>query len=85
MVRIRLKRMGTIRKPFYRIVVADSRSSRNGAYIESIGYYNPLRETSKEKVNIERAVYWLKHGAKPTDVVMDIFTRTGVIKEFHRK
>ena len=74
-VKIRLKRMGTIRKPFYRLVVVDSRTSRKGAYIENIGYYHPLRSPTVEKVNAERALYWLKKGARPTEPVLHILKR----------
>ena len=69
MVKIRLKRMGAHKKPFYRIVVADSRSARNGRFIEEIGYYDPLKEPPVIKVDTERAEYWLSQGAQPTDVV----------------
>jgi len=77
-VKIRLKRMGTIRKPYYRLVVVDSRVSLKGAYIENIGYYHPLRDPTVEKVNAERAVYWLKNGAKPTESALKILKRCGV-------
>jgi len=77
-VKIRLKRMGTIRKPYYRLVVLDGRISGKGAYIENIGYYHPLRKPTVEKVNIERAVYWLRQGAKPTESALRILNRCGV-------
>lgn len=77
-VKIRLKRMGTIRKPYYRLVVVDSRTSCKGAYIENIGYYHPLRNPTVEKVNIERALYWLKNGAKPTESASKILKRCKV-------
>lgn len=79
-VKIRLRRMGAIRKPFYRLVVIDGRKSRNGAYIECIGYYHPLRNPVVEKVNVERALYWLKNGAKPTETALNILKRCGAIK-----
>ena len=67
MVKIRLKRMGMKKTPFYRIVVIDSRSARNGRAIEEIGYYNPVSEPVELKINDERAKYWLSTGAQPTD------------------
>ena len=68
MVKIRLKRMGANKKPFYRVVVADSRTARNGKFIEEIGYYDPLKEPPIIKIDLERANYWLGEGAQPTDV-----------------
>ena len=78
MVKIRLKRMGAHKKPFYRIVVADSRNARNGRFIEEIGYYDPLKEPPVIKVNNERAEYWLGEGAQATDVVRGILKKSGV-------
>ena len=75
MVKIRLKRMGAHKKPFYRIVVADSRNARNGRFIEEIGHYDPLKEPPVIKVNSERAEYWLSQGAQPTDVVKAILKK----------
>ena len=69
MVKIRLRRMGAKKKPFYRIVVADSRSPRDGRFIEEIGTYDPLKSPSEIKVDLERANYWIKNGAQPTDTV----------------
>ena len=80
MVKIRLKRMGANKKPFYRIVVADSRSARNGKFIEEIGYYDPLKEPPIIKVDLERANYWLGEGAQPTDVVAKLFKLAGIEK-----
>lgn len=68
-VRIRLKRMGAKKKPFYRIVVADSRSPRDGKFIEEIGYYNPTTEPMTLKVDADKAKSWLSKGAKPSDTV----------------
>ena len=68
-VKIRLKRMGSNKKPFYRIVVADSRSPRDGKFIEEIGYYNPVSQPKQVKINDEKAVKWLSNGAQPTDTV----------------
>lgn len=79
-VKIRLKRMGAHKKPFYRIVVADSRSPRDGKFIEELGFYNPVVEPVVVKINAERANAWLKTGAQPTDTVRDLFKRYGVIE-----
>ena len=78
MVKIRLKRMGAHKKPFYRVVVADSRNARNGRFIEEIGYYNPLTEPPVIKIEGERAEYWLSQGAQPTDVVRGLLKKSGV-------
>ncbi|MBP3816161.1 MAG: 30S ribosomal protein S16 [Firmicutes bacterium] len=78
MVKIRLKRMGAHKKPFYRIVVADSRNARNGRFIEEIGHYDPLKEPPVIKVNGERAEYWLSQGAQPTEVVKSLLKKSGV-------
>lgn len=77
-VKIRLKRMGAKKKPFYRVVVADSRSPRDGKFIEEIGTYNPLTEPSTLMVNPERAQYWIGTGAKPTDTVDRLFKENGI-------
>jgi len=79
MVKIRLKRMGMKKKPFYRIVVADERSPRDGRFIEEIGTYNPLTEPSTVTLDSERAAYWVKNGAQPTDTVRSILKRNGVL------
>lgn len=68
-VKIRLRRMGQKKSPFYRIVVADSRSPRDGRFIEEIGYYNPLTEPADIKIDTEKATKWINDGAQPTDVV----------------
>ena len=82
-VKIRLRRMGAKRRPFYRIVVADSRYPRDGRFIEEIGYYNPIVEPAEIKVDKESAMKWLKNGATPTDTVRDILSKQGLMKEFH--
>ena len=82
-VKMRLKRMGAKRRPFYRIVVADSRSPRDGRFIEEVGYYNPITNPAEIKVNKEIALKWLKTGATPTDTVRDILSKEGILKEFH--
>ena len=85
MVKIRLKRMGAHKKPFYRVVVADSRSARNGRFIEEVGYYNPLTEPPTIKIDGEKAQKWLDNGAQPTDVVRDLLKRSGVLGEAKAK
>lgn len=77
-VKIRLRRMGTKKKPFYRIVVADSRSPRDGKFIEEIGYYNPLTAPKEVVVDSEKANNWIKNGAKPTDTVDRLFRENSV-------
>ncbi len=77
-VKIRLKRMGSNKKPFYRLVVADARSPRDGRFIEEIGFYNPVSDPVELKIDEDRAIKWLKDGAQPTDTVRDIFKRSGV-------
>ncbi len=81
-VKIRLRRMGAKKKPFYRIVVADSRSPRDGRCIEEIGYYNPVSEPVEIKINDEKAVKWLSDGAQPTDTVKDLFKKHGINEKF---
>ncbi|MBR4759325.1 MAG: 30S ribosomal protein S16 [Lachnospiraceae bacterium] len=78
MVKIRLKRMGQKKSPFYRIVVADGRAPRDGRFIEEIGYYDPNQEPSVVKVNEEAAKKWLADGAQPTDVVARLFKQAGI-------
>ena len=79
MVKIRLKRMGMKKKPFYRIVVTDSRSPRDGAFIEEIGYYNPLVDPAEIKIDGERAKYWLGVGAQPSDTVRALLKKGGAL------
>ena len=78
MVKIRLRRMGAKKAPFYRVVVADSRYPRDGRFIEEIGYYNPLEEPAVVKVDVEKAQKWIANGAQPTDTVKDLLKRAGV-------
>jgi small subunit ribosomal protein S16 len=78
-VKIRLRRMGAKKNPFYRIVVADSRYPRDGRFIEEIGYYNPLTEPSEVKVDAEKVKEWIKNGAQPTDTVKALFKKNGVL------
>ena len=77
-VKIRLRRMGAKKNPFYRIVVADSRYPRDGRFIEEIGYYNPLQDPAEIKVDAEKAQKWIANGAQPTDTVKDLLTKAGV-------
>ena len=79
-VKIRLRRIGAKKQPFYRIVVADSRYPRDGRFIEEIGYYNPLTEPSDVKVDAEKVEKWLKNGAQPTDTVKALLKKNGIIK-----
>ncbi len=83
MVKMRLKRMGAKKAPFYRIVVADSRKQRDGAYIELIGTYNPLEKENNINVNDELAIKWLQNGAIPTDTVKNILSKAGIMKKYH--
>lgn len=82
MVKLRLKRMGSKKRPFYRIVAADSREKRDGNFIELIGTYSPL-EDNKANINEEIALKWLNAGANPTDTVKNIFSKAGIMKKFH--
>ena len=79
-VKIRLKRLGEKKNPFYRIIVADSRSPRDGKFIEEIGYFNPLTEPVEFKVEGEKAKKWLENGAQPSDTVKALFKKNGIIK-----
>ncbi len=78
-VKIRLKRMGAKKAPFYRVVVADSRYPRDGRFIEEIGTYNPLTEPSEFKIDSEAALKWIKNGAQPTETVRSLMKRAGII------
>ena len=82
-VKLRLKRMGAKKIPFYRIVAADSRSPRDGKFIELVGTYNPIMQPAEVKVNEEIALKWLNNGAIPTDTVRDLLSKQGVMKKFH--
>ena len=82
-VKIRLKRMGAKKAPFYRIIVADSRSPRDGRYIDTLGTYNPLTDPAEVKVKEDETIDWLFKGAQPTDTVRNILSKEGILKEFH--
>lgn len=79
-VRIRLKRMGAKKNPFYRVVIADSRSPRDGRFIEEIGTYNPVANPAQVNIDSEKAQKWLKNGAQPTDTVKALLKKTGIIQ-----
>jgi small subunit ribosomal protein S16 len=79
-VKIRLKRMGAKKAPFYRLVVADSRSPRDGKFIEEIGYYNPITEPAEIKIDAEKAKKWLSNGAQPSDTVRSLLKKSGIIE-----
>ena len=81
-VKMRLRREGKRKQPFYRVVVADSRSPRDGRFIEDIGYYQPLREPSEIAIDRERALYWLGEGVQPSDAVRQLLRVSGIWEEF---
>ena len=81
--KIRLTRMGAKKAPFYRLVVADSRSPRDGRFVEQIGTYNPLTTPAEIKINEELALKWLNNGAIPTDTVKTLLSDAGIMKKFH--
>ena len=81
-VKLRLKRMGAKQRPFYRIIAADSRSPRDGRFIETVGTYNPLKNPTEIKVDEEKALTWLNNGAQPTDTVRSILTESGIMKKY---
>ena len=82
-VKVRLKRMGSKKSPFYRVVVADSRSPRDGRFIETIGTYNPLLNPAEVSINEELALQWLANGAQPSDTVRNLLSQQGIMKKFH--
>jgi small subunit ribosomal protein S16 len=83
--KIRLTRMGRKKRPFYRIVVMDSKSRRDGAPIENIGYYNPIVEPADIRIDEEKALDWLQKGAIPTDTVKSILKKVGVMNKFYEQ
>lgn len=82
-VKIRLKRMGAKKAPFYRIVAADSRYPRDGRFIENIGYYNPTVNPAEVKIDTELALKWLRNGAQPSDTVKGLLSNQGILKQYH--
>ena len=81
-VKLRLKRMGSKQKPFYRIIAADSRSPRDGRFIENVGTYNPIKNPAEVTVNEEKTLYWLNNGAIPTETVRNILSKQGIMKKY---
>ena len=79
MVKIRLKRIGAKKAPFYRVVVADSRYPRNGRFIEEIGYYNPLTEPAQLSIDADKAKKWIGNGAQPTETVKSLLKKNGIV------
>jgi small subunit ribosomal protein S16 len=79
MVRIRLRRMGRRNRPFYRVVIADGRSPRDGKFIELIGHYNPLTDPETVNIDEEKALKWLRSGAQPTDTVRSLLSKLGIM------
>ena len=84
-VKLRLKRMGAKKRPFYRVVAADARSPRDGKFIELVGTYNPITEPAEIKINEEIALKWLRNGAEPTDTVRDLLKKQGIMEKFHNE
>ena len=83
-VKIRLKRMGAKKAPFYRVVVADARAPRDGRFIEEIGYFNPLTEPAQVKINEEKALKWLQTGAQPSDTVKALLRKEGILDKLQK-
>ena len=81
MVKIRLRRVGAKKQPSYRVVVADVRSPRDGAFIEILGHYNPLTDPETVVINEEKALHWLKQGAQPTNTVARLLTKSGILEK----
>ena len=81
-VKLRLKRMGSKQKPFYRIVAADSHSPRDGRFIENVGTYNPIKGQEVVTIDEEKALYWLNNGAIPTETVRNILSKQGIMKKY---
>lgn len=80
--KLRLRRMGTKKRPFYRLVVADARMPRDGRFIESLGTYDPIRPKGGVEIDAEKALHWLRRGAQPTETVRHLLARAGVLKRF---
>lgn len=84
-VKIRLTRMGAKKRPSYRIVATDSRTPRDGSYLELIGFYNPLVSPAEVRIDEEKAIKWLKNGAILSDTARDLFSKNGIMKKFHEE
>ena len=84
-VKLRLMRMGAKKRPFYRIVAADSRYPRDGKFLEVVGTYNPVNTENNVTVDEEKALKWLNNGAQPTDTVRNLFSKAGVMTKFHNE
>jgi len=82
-VAIRLKRFGRKKRPFYRVVVADTKDPRQGKAVDDLGYYDPLTKPAQIQINEERAIMWLKDGAKPSETVKSLLSKTGILQKFH--
>lgn len=85
MVKIRLNRMGAKRQPFYRIVVADSRSPRDGRFIEIVGNYDPTKNPAIVNIDEEKIIGWIKNGAQPTDTVRSLLSKKGIMKKIYEE
>jgi len=85
MVKLRLHRMGSKKAPTYRLVAADSRTPRDGRFIEIVGFYNPLTNPVEVKLDEERVMYWLNNGAQPSDTVRSILSKHGIMKKLHEQ
>ena len=79
-VKIRLRRMGAKKAPFYRVIVADERSPRDGKFIDEIGYYNPLTNPAEVKIDADKAQKWIENGAQPTETVKSLLKKSGIVK-----
>ena len=78
-VKMRLRRMGAKKAPFYRVIVADSRSPRDGRFIEEVGYYNPMTNPAEIKIDAEKAQKWIANGAQPTETVKSLLKKSGIV------
>ena len=84
MVKVRLRRMGAINKPFYRIVAVDSRKKRDGKYLDNLGYYDPKTEPLTLQIETDKAIKWLKVGAQISETVQSLFRRAGIMEKWHQ-
>ena len=82
-IAMRLKRFGRKKKPFYRVIVANSKDPRQGRAVDDIGYYDPLADPAQIQINEEKALKWLKDGAQPSDTVRSLLSKSGILKKFH--